>query len=113
MSPFTRADDADLERRRFRSERAHFQALTEDSAEDSRRPGTFATFTCGNAVRKKLKGLAVSHHASRSLTTPPATLVRRRSRPWNLTVSRLWSMPSKRRIVACRSCTWTTCSTAL
>ena len=49
---FHRADDADLERRRFRSERAHFQALTEDSAEDSRQPGTFATFTCGNAWEK-------------------------------------------------------------
>ena len=51
--------------------------------------------------------------ASTFLTTLPWTSVRRKSRPWNLYVSRLWSMPSRCSIVACRSLTWTGLSTAL
>ena len=38
-------------------------------------------------------------------TTFPCTSVRRKSRPWNLKVSCVWSMPSRCRIVAFRS--WT------
>ena len=44
-------------------------------------------------------------HTTRPSTTFPATSVNRKSRPWNLKVSFVWSKPSKRRMVACRSCT--------
>ena len=40
-------------------------------------------------------------------TTAPCTSVRRKSRPWNWKVSRVWSMPRQCRIVAFRSWTWT------
>jgi len=42
-----------------------------------------------------------------------STPVKRMSRPWCLTVSRRWSRPSRCSIVACRSRTWATSSTAL
>ncbi len=46
-------------------------------------------------------------HARISRTTEPWTSVRRKSRPTWLNVSRVWSMPSRCSIVACRSWMWT------
>jgi hypothetical protein len=48
-----------------------------------------------------------------ALTTLPCTSVRRKSRPWNLYVSRVWSMPSRCRMVAFRSWTSTGSRTML
>ena len=42
-------------------------------------------------------------------STSPPTSVRRKSRPWKRYVSFRWSSPSRCRIVACRSWTWTCC----
>ena len=42
-------------------------------------------------------------HARIFFTTSPSTSVRRKSRPWKLKVSLLWSRPSRCKIVACRS----------
>ena len=52
-------------------------------------------------------------YASSFVTTSPWTSVRRKSRPWKRYVSFVWSKPSRCRIVACRSWTWTWSSTAL
>ncbi len=52
-------------------------------------------------------------YANIPFTTSPDTSVNRKSRPWNLKVSFLCSMPSRCSMVACRSCTGTTSSTAL
>jgi hypothetical protein len=42
-------------------------------------------------------------YASSPFTTRPCTSVSRWLRPWNLNVSRVWSMPRQCSIVACRS----------
>ena len=52
-------------------------------------------------------------HARIFFTTFPCTSVRRKSRPWKRNVSLVWSRPSRCRIVACRSWTWTRSSTTL
>ena len=52
-------------------------------------------------------------HARIGLTTLPCTSVSRWCRPWNLKVSRVWSMPRQCSIVACRSWTWTGSRTML
>src|SRR5262245_58131795 len=54
----------------------------------------------------------ILHQARSSRTTRPCTSVRRKSRPSKRYVSRSWSRPSRCRMVACRSCTWTRSSTA-
>src|SRR5205807_4088065 len=65
-------------------------------------------------VPRQSLGTSSNDSQARTLcTTLPCTSVRRKSRPWNLQVSRLWSTPSKYSMVACRSCTSTTFSTAL
>ena len=58
-------------------------------------------------------GLIGGDQARSFVTTSPATSVRRKSRPWNRWVSRVWSNPSRWRIVAWRSWTWTRSSAAL
>lgn len=45
-------------------------------------------------------------------TTTPRTPVRRRSKPWWKSVSRVWSRPIRCGTVACRSATWHRASTA-
>ena len=54
---------------------------------------------CGLARRSH----PVRTHASSFVTTLPCTSVRRKSRPWNLCVSCVWSKPRRCRSVACRS----------
>src|SRR5262249_9566810 len=61
--------------------------------------------------RTSLPRWGAARHASSLATSSPSTSVRRKSRPWKRYVSRLWSSPSRYRIVACRSWTWTRSST--
>ena len=52
---------------------------------------------CATSYQRLASGLP---YAKMPLTTFPAIPVNRASSPWNFTVSRLWSMPSKCSIVA-------------
>jgi len=57
-------------------------------------------------------GACPTSHARIPFTTLPAMPVNRASNPWNFTVKRLWSMPSKCSMVAWKSGTATAFSTA-
>ena len=61
---------------------------------------------------KELPHLRRIYYARIPFTTLPAMPVNRASRPWNFTVRRLWSMPSRCNIVAWKSGTATAFSTA-
>lgn len=52
-------------------------------------------------------------YANTSFTTFPNTSVSLKSRPWNWNVRRVWSIPKRYSIVACRSCTDTSPSRML
>ena len=54
-----------------------------------------------------------AHQAMSGWTILPCTSVRRKSRPELRKVNSSWLKPRRRRIVACRSCTWTTSLTDL
>ena len=59
------------------------------------------------ASRPSRRSCLSSAQLKTCVTTLPWTSVRRWWRPWNLNVSRVWSMPRQCSIVACRSWTWT------
>ena len=63
--------------------------------------------------RERLSRPARVSQVRMSYATLPNTSVRRKSRPPCRKVSRVWSNPNRCKIVACKSCTWTSFSTTL